>query len=239
MDPLRPHVLGRDRHRLVAQRLREAPVSSSRRLDGLVSVLKRRAFELADGAHRRSHARHARRADHLRDKARPGLPAGRPRPYPAPPGPRGHPCRQAVRAPSARTRTSTRSSSSYVCEALGLRPVPATQVIARDRHGEYLYACAALGTTIEAIATEIRHLQRTEVAEVEEPFTKGQKGSSAMPHKRNPIDAERLERSCPRPARLSRLRPRGRRPLARARHFPQLGGAHRAPRRQPGRLLLP
>ena len=80
----------------------------------------------------------------------------------------------------------------YVCEALGLRPVPATQVIARDRHAEYLYACAALGTTIEALATEIRHLQRTEVAEVEEPFAAGQKGSSAMPHKRNPIISERL-----------------------------------------------
>jgi adenylosuccinate lyase len=80
----------------------------------------------------------------------------------------------------------------HVCAALGLRPVPATQVIARDRHGEYLYACAALGTTVEAIATEIRHLQRTEVGEVEEPFKSGQKGSSAMPHKRNPVTAERL-----------------------------------------------
>ena len=81
---------------------------------------------------------------------------------------------------------------SYVCEALGLKAVPATQVIARDRHGDYLYACAAVGTTIESIATEFRHLQRTEVAEVEEPFKPAQKGSSAMPHKRNPITAERL-----------------------------------------------
>ena len=81
---------------------------------------------------------------------------------------------------------------AHVCAALGLRPVPSTQVIARDRHGEYLYACAALGTTIEAFATEIRHLQRTEVGEAEEPFRPGQKGSSAMPHKRNPITAERL-----------------------------------------------
>ena len=84
------------------------------------------------------------------------------------------------------------SVEQYVCDALGLQPVPATQVIARDRHAEYLYACAALGTTIEALATEIRHLQRTEVGEVEEPFGAGQKGSSAMPHKRNPITAERL-----------------------------------------------
>lgn len=80
----------------------------------------------------------------------------------------------------------------YVCNALGLVPVPATQVIARDRHGEYLYACATLGATVELISTEIRHLQRTEVGEVAEGFRPGQKGSSAMPHKRNPITAERL-----------------------------------------------
>ena len=82
---------------------------------------------------------------------------------------------------------------AYVCEALGLTPVPATQVIARDRHAELLYACASVGATIEAFATEIRHLQRTEVREVEEPFRAGsQKGSSAMPHKRNPVKAEQL-----------------------------------------------
>ena len=80
----------------------------------------------------------------------------------------------------------------HVCRSLGLRPVPATQVIARDRHAEYLYALAAVGSTVEALATEIRHLQRSEVAEVEEAFGAGQKGSSAMPHKRNPITAERL-----------------------------------------------
>jgi adenylosuccinate lyase len=80
----------------------------------------------------------------------------------------------------------------YVCSSLGLRPVPATQVLARDRHAEYLYACASTGATIEALATEVRHLQRTEVGEVEEAFGTGQKGSSAMPHKRNPITSERL-----------------------------------------------
>jgi adenylosuccinate lyase len=79
-----------------------------------------------------------------------------------------------------------------VCRALGLEPVPATQVLARDRHAEFLYACASVGATIELIGTEIRHLQRTEVREVREPFRAGQKGSSAMPHKRNPITAERL-----------------------------------------------
>src|SRR5580700_9406713 len=79
-----------------------------------------------------------------------------------------------------------------VCAALGLTPVPATQVIARDRHAELLYACAAIGSTIELIATEIRHLQRTEVGEASEPFRAGQKGSSSMPHKRNPVKSEQL-----------------------------------------------
>lgn len=81
---------------------------------------------------------------------------------------------------------------THVAQALGLLAVPATQVIARDRHAEYLWACASLGTTIESIAVELRHLQRTEVAEVREGFKAGQKGSSAMPHKRNPISAETL-----------------------------------------------
>ena len=82
---------------------------------------------------------------------------------------------------------------AFVCEHLGLTPVPATQVLSRDRHAELLYACASLGATVEAFALEIRHLQRTEVGEVEEPFRTGaQKGSSAMPHKRNPVKSEQL-----------------------------------------------
>ncbi|MEI6403829.1 MAG: adenylosuccinate lyase [Actinomycetota bacterium] len=80
----------------------------------------------------------------------------------------------------------------FVGERLGLTPVPATQVIARDRHAEYLWACAAVGSTMELIAVELRHLQRTEVREVMEGFKVGQKGSSAMPHKRNPISAETI-----------------------------------------------
>ncbi len=79
-----------------------------------------------------------------------------------------------------------------VCRALGLTPVPATQVIARDRHAGYLWACASVGSTVEMMAVEIRHLQRSEVHEVEEAFRVGQKGSSAMPHKRNPIKSEQL-----------------------------------------------
>jgi len=79
-----------------------------------------------------------------------------------------------------------------VAARLRLLAVPATQVIARDRHAEYLYACASIGTTLETIAVEFRHLQRTEVNEVREGFAAGQKGSSAMPHKRNPISSETI-----------------------------------------------
>src|SRR2546430_45016 len=79
------------------------------------------------------------------------------------------------------------------CERLGLEPDPlSTQVIARDRHAELLCALALVATSLERFATEIRHLARTEVREVEEPFGKGMKGSSAMPHKRNPKVAERI-----------------------------------------------
>ncbi|MEO5899734.1 MAG: adenylosuccinate lyase [Ilumatobacteraceae bacterium] len=80
----------------------------------------------------------------------------------------------------------------HVASALGLTAVPSTQVIARDRHAEYLYATASVGSTMELIAVELRHLQRTELSEVQEGFKVGQKGSSAMPHKRNPISAETI-----------------------------------------------
>jgi adenylosuccinate lyase len=76
---------------------------------------------------------------------------------------------------------------------LNLKPEPiSTQIVPRDRYAEYIFALATIGSTIEHIAHEIRHLQRTEIRELEEPFKKGQKGSSAMPHKRNPILCERL-----------------------------------------------
>src|SRR5213083_1450049 len=82
---------------------------------------------------------------------------------------------------------------AYVCKNLGLTPAPASnQIIQRDRHAAYLTALALLASSIEKFATEVRHLQRTEVREAEEPFTPGQKGSSAMPHKRNPILSENL-----------------------------------------------
>ena len=81
----------------------------------------------------------------------------------------------------------------YVCEKLGLTPVPiANQVVQRDRHAFYLSTIAVCGATLEKMATEVRHLQRTEVREAEEYFAPGQKGSSAMPHKRNPITCEKI-----------------------------------------------
>jgi adenylosuccinate lyase len=81
----------------------------------------------------------------------------------------------------------------YVCGKMGLRPAAvSTQVIQRDRHAQFLTTLAIIGTTLEKIAVEIRHLQRTEVLEAEEYFSKGQKGSSSMPHKRNPVTCERI-----------------------------------------------
>jgi adenylosuccinate lyase len=80
-----------------------------------------------------------------------------------------------------------------ICQRLGLRPAPiASQVISRDRHANYVSTLALISATLEKIALEIRHLQRTEVREVEEPFSAGQKGSSAMPHKRNPVTCEQI-----------------------------------------------
>src|SRR5205085_6369199 len=79
------------------------------------------------------------------------------------------------------------------CERLDLEPAPSsTQILQRDRHAELLTALAVVASSLDAFALEIRHLARTEVAEVQEPFGKGQKGSSAMPHRRNPVVAERI-----------------------------------------------
>lgn len=82
---------------------------------------------------------------------------------------------------------------NYVCERLGLTPDPlSTQVIARDRHAQVMCCLAVVASTLESIAMQVRLMQQSDVIEAEEPFTKGQKGSSAMPHKRNPITAERV-----------------------------------------------
>jgi adenylosuccinate lyase len=81
----------------------------------------------------------------------------------------------------------------HVCKKLGLKPAPvSTQVLQRDRHAEAMAAIALTGATIEKIATEVRNLQRTDIYELEEPFREGQQGSSAMPHKRNPVGCEQL-----------------------------------------------
>ena len=80
-----------------------------------------------------------------------------------------------------------------VCERMGIQPAPvSTQTLQRDRHAEYLSTIAIIGSSLDKFATEIRHLQRTEVREAEEPFAVGQKGSSAMPHKRNPVKCEQI-----------------------------------------------
>jgi len=81
----------------------------------------------------------------------------------------------------------------FVCARLGLKPAPiSSQILSRDRHAEFLQTLALIGTSLDKFAVEIRHLQRTEVREVEEPFVEGQKGSSAMPHKRNPVACEQV-----------------------------------------------
>ena len=107
---------------------------------------------------------------------------------------RARSCRSAsCRAPSAPSPICRRRSSATSAQTLGLTPAPvASQVIQRDRHAELLSALAITASTLEKCALEIRGLQKTEIGEVEEPFAKGQKGSSAMPHKRNPIGCEQI-----------------------------------------------
>ena len=216
LGPLRAHLLRRRRHRPVRHpdRGRRPPARRLRRAGGGAEGAGR--LEFMDTPMAGPDPRHARRADHLRGQAGPVVPAGRPRPRTA--------CgraREAVAVGKLSGAVGTYSNidpevEAYVCRALGLTPVPATQVIARDRHAELLWACASVGATVEMIGTEIRHLARTEVGEVEEAFGAGQKGSSAMPHKRNPILSERLTRSGPGAAGLPRGGARGRGPVARA-----------------------
>ena len=80
-----------------------------------------------------------------------------------------------------------------MCRKLGIKPAPiSTQTLQRDRHAEYMATLALIATSLDKFATEIRALQKSEIREVEEPFAKGQKGSSAMPHKRNPIGCENI-----------------------------------------------
>ena len=159
--------------------------------DALVAVLKRRALEFMDAPMAgRTHGMHAEPTTFGAKLALWCLQADRDRS-------RLRAARAAVAVGKLSGAVGTYSNidpevESFVCRALDLRPVPSTQVIARDRHAELLWACASVGATIEMMGTEIRHLARTEVGEVEEPFGAGQKGSSSMPHKRNPVLSERL-----------------------------------------------
>jgi adenylosuccinate lyase len=158
---------------------------------GLVSALKARAFECIDiPVVGRTHGMHAEPTTFGSKFSLWALQADRDRQ-------RLEAARRRVAVGKLSGAVGTYSNidprvEDHVCAALGLTPTPATQVVARDRHAEYLWACASVGATIELIATEVRHLARSELGEVEEPFKPGQKGSSAMPHKRNPVLAERL-----------------------------------------------
>jgi adenylosuccinate lyase len=157
----------------------------------LIETLKRRALELRDAAMvGRTHGIHAEPTTFGTKLALWALQADRDRE-------RLRSARRRIAVGKLSGAVGTYSNidpsvETHVCAALGLEAVPATQVIARDRHAEYLWACASVGASIELMATEIRHLQRTEVGEAREPFRAGQKGSSAMPHKRNPIKTEQL-----------------------------------------------
>jgi adenylosuccinate lyase len=160
-------------------------------LDAFVAALKSRALELMDvPVTGRTHGMHAEPTTFGAKFALWALQADRDRA-------RMRAARAAVAVGKLSGAVGTYSNiepsvEAHVCAALGLTPVPATQVIARDRHAQFFYACAAAGATVELMCTEIRHLARSELGEAEEPFGAGQKGSSAMPHKRNPVLSERL-----------------------------------------------
>jgi adenylosuccinate lyase len=160
--------------------------------DGLVAVLKSRALEHWDTVCvGRTHGVHAEPTTFGHKLAQFAFAVDRGRT-------RLRAAREAVAVGSISGAVGTYSNvdpavEAYVCRRLGLVIEPvATQVVARDRHAQLLTALAILGASVEQIGLEVRHLQRSEVREAEEPFGKGQKGSSAMPHKRNPITAERI-----------------------------------------------
>jgi adenylosuccinate lyase len=160
-------------------------------LDGFVAALRARALELMDvPVAGRTHGMHAEPTTFGAKFALWALQAARDRR-------RLRAARDGIAVGKLSGAVGTYSNiepavEASVCAALGVTPVPATQVIARDRHAEFFYACAAIGSTIELMCTEVRHLARSELGEAEEPFGAGQKGSSSMPHKRNPILSERL-----------------------------------------------
>ena len=165
-------------------------LEGSRRPDAGRAHARRGASAHADD---RPHARRARRADDVRTQARAVVRGAGARRRAHAPGARGRSRSASCRERSARSRICRRRSRRTPAAALGLEPAPvASQVIQRDRHAELLSALAITASSLEKFALEIRGLQKTEIGEVEEPFAKGQKGSSAMPHKRNPIGCEQI-----------------------------------------------
>ena len=176
-----------------ALQMREACDVILEDLDGAGGGDPRSRVRAPADADDRPHARRARRADDVRPEAGALVRRGRPR----------HRARRAARATVVSVGKLSGAVGTFahlppqieadVCRRLGLEPAPvASQVIQRDRHAELLAALAITAASLEKFALEIRGLQKTEIGEVEEPFAKGQKGSSAMPHKRNPIGCEQI-----------------------------------------------
>src|SRR5438552_4306591 len=176
----------------LALQLRDAADQLLARLEGLLWVVKRRALEHRDTlCIGRTHGVHAEPTTFGHKVALWAFELDRDRD-------RLRGARQAVSVGKISGVVGTYSQvdptvEEYVCGELGLRPAEASsQIVQRDVHAEFCWALAATAATLEKIAVEIRHLARTEIREVMEPFAEGQKGSSAMPHKRNPILSERI-----------------------------------------------
>ena len=189
--PLRLDLVRRARHGVVAA----APASGPAAARGRRACARRR--HRAGGrapAHDddRPHARGARRADDVRPQARGLGVRARARPRSGRARARGDARRQALRRRRHLLRHGSRGRAGRLRAARPRAGTDSTQILQRDRHAELLAALALLAASLERFALEFRHLARTEVAEVEEPFGSGQKGSSAMPHKRNPIVSERI-----------------------------------------------
>ena len=193
LDPLRAHLLGRARHRAGAAALARRARSCSQGARAYRDALVARALRAPRHPLRRAHPRRPRRADHLRAAAGRLRLRGRPQPRAAQRRLRAARGRQALgRGRHLRLGAARGRGAGDGARSACAREDVSTQVVPRDRHAVLLRAIAIAGGGLERFATEVRNLQRTEVREVEEPFGAGQKGSSAMPHKRNPILTERI-----------------------------------------------
>ena len=176
-----------------ALQMREACDLILKDLDGLAAAVRASGVRAPPDADDWPHPRRARRADDVRAEAGAVARGNRSRRRARPAGPRRRSASARSPARSAPTRTCRRRSKPTCAGGSASSPRPvASQVIQRDRHAELLSALAITAASLEKFALEIRGLQKTEIGEVEEPFAKGQKGSSAMPHKRNPIGCEQI-----------------------------------------------